>query len=175
IESHSVLIFAGLTDANEQLNDEICRFILSLDSKVFPGNHRIQLDEIEGLHTKIKQERLKYLEDTDAALMQREFMKFHNWADDRIAFLEAELKEAKKEERELTRASMQEGLSSAEVLELQEKLNKTKRKVSRLKREMFEREDEINEQRDQMIAEAKNKLNRTITEEEIFTISFELV
>jgi hypothetical protein len=40
---------------------------------------------------------------------------------------------------------------------------------------MFDREDEINEERDQMIIEAKQKLNRTITEEEVFTISFELI
>ena len=29
IESHSVLLFAGLTEANEPLNDEMCRFLLN--------------------------------------------------------------------------------------------------------------------------------------------------
>lgn len=107
--------------------------------------------------------------------MQREFKKFHNWADDRIVFLESELRDARKVEKEIDRSAMQEGLSSSEVLKFQEDLAKAKKKVSKLKREMFEREDEINEERDQMIAEAKNKLNRTITEEEVFTISFELI
>ena len=174
IESHSVLLFSGFTDANERLNDDICRFILSLDSKV-KSIEKADLTKINEVHTAIKQERLKYLENTDAALMQREFKKFHNWADDRIAFLESELKDAKKEEREIDRAAMQDGLSGAEALALQEKLAKAKKKVSRLKREMFDREEEIEEERDQMIADAKNKLNREITEEEIFTISFELI
>ncbi|MBF1097952.1 MAG: hypothetical protein HXL37_06580, partial [Riemerella sp.] len=137
----------------------------------FKGN----LDVIEKHHTNVKTGRLKYLEDTDAALMQREFKKFHNWADDRIAELEAELKDAKKEEKEIDRSAMREGLSAAEVLALQEQLDKAKKKVSRLKKMMFDREEEITEERDKMIAEAKNKLNRTITEEEVFTISFELV
>jgi len=174
IEAHSVLLFSGITDAKEQLNDDICRFILGLDCKVYEKN-KIETAALENLHHSLKLERLKYLEDTDAALMQREFKKFHNWADDRIAFLEAELKEAKKEEKEIDKEAMRDGLSGAEALEMQEKLAKAKKKVSRLKREMFEREDEINEQRDQMIAEAKNKLKRTITEEEVFTISFELI
>ncbi len=174
IEEHSVLLFTGITDANEKLNDDICRFVLSLDCTVENG-HKLNIEKLENLHTKIKQERLNYLEDTDAALMQREFKKFHNWADDRIAFLEGELKEAKKAEKETDRAAMQDGLSGAEALEMQEKLARAKKKVSRLKREMFDREDEIEAERDQMIADAKNKLNRTITEEEVFTISFELV
>lgn len=174
IESHSVLLFSGITDENEFLNDDICRFILGLNSTI-KDSFKGDLDTIDKHHSIIKQERLKYLEDTDAALMQREFKKFHNWADDKIFELESELKEAKKEEKEIDKAAMQEGLSGAEALAMQEKLAKAKKKVSRLKREMFDREDEINEERDQMIAEAKSKLNRTITEEEVFTISFELV
>jgi hypothetical protein len=106
--------------------------------------------------------------------MQREFKKFHNWAEDRITYLESELKEAKKVEKEIDRQAMQDGLSTSEALTLQEELAKAKKKVSKLKREMFDREDEISAERDQLIEEAKQKLNRKITEEEVFTISFEL-
>lgn len=175
IESHSVLLFSGITHANERLDDDICRFILGLQSTISKVTNEAKAIAIEQLHLDIKNERLKHLEDTDAFLMQREFKKFHNWADDRIVFLESELRDARKVEKEIDRSAMQEGLSSSEVLKFQEDLAKAKKKVSKLKREMFEREDEINEERDQMIAEAKNKLNRTITEEEVFTISFELI
>jgi erythromycin esterase-like protein len=137
------------------------------------GNFKTE--DIEQVHQKNKQQKLDHLEDTDALSMQREFKKFHNWADDKIAFTESELREAKKAEKEIDRQAMQEGLSTSEALAFQEALAKAKKKVSRLKREMFDREDEINEERDQMIIEAKQKLNRTITEEEVFTISFELI
>jgi len=168
------LLFSGKTDNDERLNDDICRYILGLNSTVVEKKVSEE-SEIVDVHLKVKEERLKYLEDTDAFLMQREFKKFHNWADDRIVVLESELREAKKEEKEIDRNAMQEGLSSSEALQFQESLAKAKKKVSRLKREMFDREDEINEERDQMIAEAKQKLNRAITEEEVFTISFELI
>jgi ERCC4-related helicase len=173
IESHSVLLFSGITNENEKLNDEMCRFILGLSSKV--SDVKVQPNsQLELVHHDTKNERLKHLEDTDAFLMQREFKKFHNWAEDRITYLESELKEAKKAEKEIDRQAMQEGLSTSEALTLQEELAKAKKKVSKLKREMFDREDEISAERDQLIEEAKQKLNRKITEEEVFTISFEL-
>ena len=50
-----------------------------------------------------------------------------------------------------------------------------KKKVSRLKRELFEHEEAIEIGRDQMIEEAKLKLNRIITEEEVSTVSFEII
>jgi ERCC4-related helicase len=174
IESHSVLLFSGLTEASERLNDDICRFILGLASTVV-DKEMVDSAFLKELHLKVKEERLKHLEDTDAFLMQREFKKFHNWADDKITFLESELKEAKKVEKEIDRNAMQEGLSSSEALQFQESLAKAKKKVSKLKREMFDREDEIEAERDQMITDAKNKLNREISEDEVFTISFELI
>ena len=174
IESHSLLLFSGVTDADEILTDDICRFILGLNSSVhsdFKGN----LEVIEKHHTNVKTERLKYLEDTDTTLMQREFKKFHNWADDRIAELDVELKTAMKDVREIDKLTMREGLSGAELLELQNKLSNAKKKLAKLRRKRDESEDKILEELDNMIADAKNKLNRAITEEEIFTISFELV
>jgi len=130
---------------------------------------------LEEVFVDVKKERLAYLEATDAALMQREFMKFHNWADDKLEVLEDDLKEARKNVRELDRASMQEGLSAHEVLEAQEKLARAKKRVRKLRNELYEREEEIEQERDKMILEAKEKLDRIITDEEIFTIGFELV
>lgn len=174
IETHSVLLFAGITDDGERLSDENCRYILGLDSTVESNSMRVS-PLLEKLFVEVKKERLAHLEATDAALMQREFKKFHNWADDKLEVLEENLKEARKKVRELDRASMQEGLSSSEVLEAQERLAKAKKKVRKLRNELYEREEEIEEERDQMIQEAKEKLDRIITDEEVFTISFELI
>lgn len=174
IESHSVLLFSGITTEKEKLNDDICRFILGLDSNISQISSK-ELSELEKVHLEVKNERLKYLEDTDAILLQREFKKFHNWSEDRISTLEEDLKEAKKKVKELDNEAMAEGLSVSEALAKQVILAKAKKRVSRLKREFFEREEEIEAEREQMILDAKQKLNRIITEEEVFTISFELI
>lgn len=174
IETHSVLLFSGITDAGEALSDEQCRYILNLNSTVHKADSS-DTDKLVQQHLKIKQQRLQYLEDTDAALLQREFKKFNNWADDRISLLEADLKEAKKKEKEIDRQAMADGLSGSEVLAIQETLSKAKKKVSRLKREFFDREDELEKERDEMIANAKAQLNRTIEEKEIFLIQFSIL
>lgn len=174
IEAHSVLLFSGITNQGEELNDELCRFILGLNSSV-QGEFRGNKDTIDEYHTKVKSQRLLYLENADTAAMQREFKKFHNWADDKIEQLDAEYNEAKSKMKELDKEAMKPGLSAAELIELQEKLSVAKRKVTKLKSSLFEREEEINQERDEMIKEAKNKLNRTIKEEDVFTVSFELV
>ena len=173
IESHSVLLFSAITEKGEVLNDEECRFLLGLKSSVSSLNKK-DISALETAHFNNKNHRLQNLEEVDAALMQREFQKFHNWADDRILEIESDLKEAKKETKELERASNIDGLSASEVLEMQEKINKAKKKENKLKRELFAKQDEIEEERDQMIQEAKQKLNRTIKEEEVFTVAFEI-
>ncbi|HZK22496.1 MAG TPA: SNF2-related protein, partial [Atopostipes sp.] len=174
IETHSVLLFSGITDNGERLSDENCRYILGLDSTIESNSMRVS-PQLEEVFIEVKKERLAYLEATDAALMQREFKKFHNWADDKLEVLEDDLKEARKKVRELDRASMEDGLSAHEVLEAQERLGRAKKKVRKLRNELYEREEEIEEERDEMILEAKEKLDRIITDEEIFTIGFELM
>src|SRR5690625_6258939 len=109
IETHSVLLFSGITDEGERLSDENCRYILGLDSVVESNSISIS-PLLEELFVEVKKERLAYLEATDAALMQREFKKFHNWADDKLEVLEDDLKEARKNVRDLDRAAMEEGL-----------------------------------------------------------------
>lgn len=174
IETHSVLLFSGITDIGERLSDENCRYILGLEAVVESNSISIS-PLLEELFIDVKKERLAHLEATDAALMQREFKKFHNWADDKLEVLEDDLKEARKKVRDLDRVSMEDGLSASEVLEAQEALSKAKKKVRRLRNELYEREEEIEEERDEMIQEAKEKLDRIIKDEEIFTISFELI
>lgn len=173
IESHSVLLFSGITDNGEKLSDDNCRYILGLNSKLVSTDIDVS-PLLKKRYVQVKKERLAHLEETDAALMQREFKKFHNWADDKLEVLEENLKEARKTVRELDRASMEEGLSTSEILEAQEKLAKAKRKVRKLRNELYDREEEIENQRDEMIKEARRKLDRNITDEEIFTIAFEL-
>jgi len=174
IESHSVLLFSGITDNGQPLSDENCRYILGLNSTIESNSMNVS-PLLEERFVHVKKERLAHLEVTDAALMQREFKKFHNWADDKLEVLEDSLKEARKKVRELDCASMKDGLSTSEVLETQETLAKAKKKVRKLRNQLYEREDEIEEERDKMIQEAKDKLDRRITDKEIFTISFELI
>ena len=174
IEEHDTLILTGTTKDKKILSEENVRNLLNgtIQTEKFA---KYDTEELEKQHQKNKKQKLDYLEKTDAAFMQREFTKFEHWADDKIRSLEIDLKEERQRIRELERDQHKENILAEELIELQEKISKIKRKYNRLRQEIYDREDEINEQRDNMITEAKGKLTRTIKEEELFTVSFEII
>ncbi len=174
IEQHDTLILTGLVDGGRVISEENIRnlFSLSVHTDRFSG---ADSEDLKKQHQKNKKDKLDNLEKTDSAFMQREFTKFERWADDKIRVLEIDLKEDRQKIRDLEREQHKENILGQELIELQEKISKIKRKYNRLRQEIYDREDEINEQRDTMIKEAKNKLTRTIKEEELFTVSFEII
>jgi hypothetical protein len=174
IEQHDTLIFTGITKDKKLITEQNLRDLMNITILTEPFIKQ-SLDELEKQHQKNKNKKLDYLEKTDAAFMQREFTKFERWADDKIRSLEIDLKEERNKLRELEREQHKENILAEELIELQEKISKIKRKYNRLRQEIYDREDEINEQRDSMIKDAKGKLTRTIKEEELFTVSFEII
>lgn len=174
IEEHDTLVFTGITKDKHLLTEQNLRDLMNITIRT-ESFTRQGLEELEKQHQKNKKDKLDYLEKTDAAYMQREFTKFEHWADDKIRALEIDLKEERTKLRDLEREQHKENILAEELIELQEKISKIKRKYNRLRQEIYDREDEINEQRDNMIKEAKGKLTRTIKEEELFTVSFEII
>ena len=174
IEQHDTLILSGLTSDNKILSEQNLRDLLNLKIDTEPIS-KLDTDALEKQHQKNKKQKLDFMEKTDAAFMQREFTKFEHWADDKIRTLEIELREERVKLRDLEREQHKENILAEELVELQEKISRIKRKYNRLRQEIYDREDEINEERDAMIAEAKSKLTRTIKEEELFTVSFEII
>lgn len=174
IEQHDTLILSGITSDKESLSEQILRNLLNLKIET-EGFAKLDIESLEKQHQKNKKQKLDHMEKTDAAYMQREFTKFEYWADEKIRALELELKDERQKLRELEREQHKENILAEELVALQEKISKIKRKYNRLRQEIYAREDEINEERDTMIAEAKSKLTRTIKEEELFTVSFEII
>ncbi|MFM1753790.1 MAG: hypothetical protein RLZZ236_729 [Bacteroidota bacterium] len=174
IEQHDTLILTGLTESEKVISEESIRNLLNLSIHTDKFKNA-NPEELIKQHQKNKKNKLDNLEKTDSAYMQREFTKFERWADDKIRALEIDLKDERQKLKDLEREQHKENILSEELIDLQEKISKIKRKYNRLRQEIYDREDEINEQRDTMIKEAKNKLTRTIREEELFTVSFEII
>ena len=173
-EDLDLIVFAGATDKNEVLKDEICQFLLTLPSTLDGYIDTINQNKIEKYYALQKQKHLDFVKQTDTNLLKNEIQKFEKWANDRITGSEQELKDVKKKIQELERGTRQEGINADDLLEIQKKIRALDRKKSKLRREIFDVEDQILAERDDMIEEAEGKLNRTTTEQEIFTIEWEL-
>lgn len=174
-EDLDLIVFSAITENGEILKDEICQFLLTLSGTFAIDLREHDLRKLDKNYMEQKQKHLDHIKNSDAQLLQTEIRKFEKWAEDRITSTEFDLKDVKNKIKELERQTRTENISADELLEIQKKIRKLDRKKAKLRREIFEVEDRILEERDQMIDEAENKLNRTMKEQELFTISWEII
>lgn len=170
------LLFVGFTDAGTELSNEICKRILELpvDAK---SSYQLTSSESNLMTDKREKHKdllLEVLQTKDTEYFQLEVDKLHKWAEDKILASEKELKDVKSKIKELNRDSKKTSSSEA-LLKMQTELRDLERKKKRLRQEIFEVEDEIEEKRDEMINEIKAKMLKAINESSIFTIKWKLV
>ena len=170
------LLFVGFTDEGTELPNDVCKRILELpvDAKssyqLTSSESNLMTDKRE----KHKELLLEALQAKDTEYFQLEVDKLHKWADDKILASEKELKDVKSKIKEINRESKKTS-SSDELLKMQTNLRDLERKKKRLRQEIFEVEDEIEERRDDMINAIKAKMLKAINESSIFTIKWNLV
>jgi ERCC4-related helicase len=169
------LLFTAITTDGELLRQEQCLRMMELPTTIGsnPVNHldqkRIESAKIkilEGLRTDLKNKDIRYL--------QHEVSKLNKWADDRILLVEKELRDIKMRIKELTRLAAQTS-EPVEQLEIQKKLKELEKKQRKQRQLIFDAEDQIVEQRDQMIEEIEKRMMRNLNKTHIFTIHWNLI
>ena len=104
----------------------------------------------------------------------QEIIKLDGWADDLKNGLEVEIKEIDK--------AIKEARNSATIAaSLQDKLNwqKTQRELemkrTKLRRELFDRQDEIDMQRNELIGQLEGQLEQQVQVKKLFEIEWEII
>ena len=170
-EDHIVL--CGQTESGEALDQEILEKLLSFpvtESIPSQGHKSGALDEAlsrrkTGILTEVNRRNRTYFD--------AEIDKLDNWADDLKVGLEQKIKDLDKEIREVRR-------TAKAAVDLDEKLNWQKRQRelenlrSRRRRELYDRQDEVDHQREKLISELEHKLEQKIVEKRLFTISWQI-
>ena len=120
-----------------------------------------------------KTELLREINRRNLGYFEQEVQKLDAWADDLKLGLEQEIKEIDLEIKEARRAA-------ATSPTLEEKLAHQKRqrdlegKRSKLRRELFARQDEVESQRNELISQLEMQLQQRVDERTLFTIEWEL-
>ena len=121
-----------------------------------------------------KIELLREVNQRNLGYFEQEVRKLDAWADDLKLGLEQEIKEIDREVKEVRR-------TAATSPTLEEKLAHQKRqrelegKRSKLRRELFVRQDEVEAQRNDLIGQLEAQLQQQVEERTLFTIEWELV
>ena len=126
------------------------------------------------LQQALQQSRLgieKQVNDRNLSFFEQEVNKLDSWADDLKEGLEQSIKELDKQIKQVRReAKIAPTLEEKLALQKQQRQLESQRNKSR--RELFDKQDEVDEKREQLIESLEGKLNKKTSQETLFTIGW---
>ncbi len=170
----NLLVSATTTDGvalAENDPEKLLRFPAQMQSAgLFNEGDATLLADIEAR----KQHLLREINQRNLGYFEQEVEKLDAWADDLKLGLEQEIKEIDREIKEVRRtAAISPTLD--EKLHWQKQQRELESKRNKLRRELFDRQDEVESQRNDLIAQLELQLQQQIQEQTLFTIEWELV
>ena len=113
----------------------------------------------------------KQVNDRNLSFFEQEVNKLDSWADDLKEGLEQSIKELDKQIKQVRReAKIAPTLEEKLALQKQQRQLESQRNKSR--RELFDKQDEVDEKREQLIESLEGKLNKKTSQEPLFTIGW---
>jgi len=171
------LIFAAMTDDLAPLDEEQAERLLSLPGRVVGNGIETTASELVlelgHLTQQRKQQLHQEISERNAVFFQAEAEKLDSWADDLKVVLERDLKDLDRQIKEAKRAAtaaltLEAKLAGQKQVKDLEKLRNQKR------RSLFDAQDEVDEQRDRLIAQIEGKLEQKSELKPLFTIQWSL-
>lgn len=117
---------------------------------------------------------LRQINERNLGYFEQEVQKLDAWADDLKLGLEQEIKEIDREIKEVRRTAATSP-TLEEKLSWQKNQRELESRRSKLRRELFARQDEVEAQRNDLINQLETQLQQQVEERTLFTIEWELV
>ncbi len=175
-DTEEFLLLSGMTSDYHPLDHETVAKLFSLRSQSIERHHIEESDikQLEYEHEKFEQSYLQDNEHRNGEHFSKASDKLHKWADDKLVAVEKELKETKEKIKELSRQSK---LTSdlAEQDKIQNQIKDQEKKRRTLQRDIFDIEDEIAQERDQLIGELRRAMKQEVHREHLFIIEWEII
>lgn len=170
------LLFSGYTDAGKALNEEQCERLFTipsnlLESDIFLNGQREKLSEIkEGQKESLNIQ----LDERDTEILKEQSLKLEQWAADQKLSLQKQIDDHVKKEKDLI-GQVKDAKDKDALLELNEELAKIRKELRNMRLEVFGKEDAIEDKQKGLINEINERLKQHLTEEELFSIRWEVV
>lgn len=174
-ETTEALLFSGLTDSGQTLDQETCEKLMAIPSAGKPAPLRDPIPEVLlANNQRAVAATIAQVLEANQRLFNEERDKLERWADDKLLSAEEALKntkariaQLKRDARKATTLQEQEGI-------LRE-ISECERRQRRQRQEIFAVEDEIIAKRDELIATLQQRLQEKTETQTLFTLRWQVV
>lgn len=168
------LVITAVTDDGRQLDEDLVNTFFELPAELTDAAGAVN-GEVEALRKERVEQRQRAIEAANKQYYLDECAKLDAYSEDLKEGLQRELNDIKKAITEKNREFRNStDLPLDEMLAVKDELEELKRKRKRMQRDLYDREDEIEAQNEQLQAEMREKLRGNSELERIMTISFEV-
>jgi len=175
LETEDHLLLAGLTDEREPIHPDACEKLFWVDGRVTrPANDAPASGDLAARLAELQTNALAEIEERNSQFFSEEIEKLDRWADDLKHGLETAIKDADVSIRETRKeAARAPDLQSRLVLHRKVKDLETERMQKR--RDLFEAQDQIDSEKESLLASVEAKLKQRVEMQELFTIEWSVV
>lgn len=175
LNTEEFMVFAGQSDDGVPLDDDQCQKLLGIAGKVLADSDESTpppaLDTLRQAHIS---RRLEEVDTRNGQYFDEEVNKLGRWADDLKFGLEREVREIDKDMRE-ARSSTSQAVALTDKLAAQKALKNLEAKRNKLRRDLYDQQDAIDAQRNDLIAEIEKQLKRQHSLLPLFTLRWRLL
>lgn len=173
-ETTEALLFSGITDDGDALDQETCEKLMSIPAagKPTPFNNPVPEALLANSQRAVAATVAQVLE-ANQRLFNEERDKLERWADDKLLAAEEALKNTKARIAQLKRDA-RKAATLQEQDGIQRELSELERKQRRLRQEIFAVEDEIIAKRDELIASLQQRLQEKTSNETLFSVRWQV-
>ncbi len=174
-ETTEALLFSGLTDDGQVLDQEACEKLMAIPAagKPTPLSTAVPEALLANSQRAVAATIAQVLE-ANQRLFNEERDKLERWADDKLLTAEEALKNTKARIAQLKRDA-RKAATLQEQDGIQRELAELERKQRKLRQEIFDVEDEIIAKRDELIAALQQRLQEKTNTQTLFTIRWQVV
>jgi len=152
---------------------------MQLPAQLMPtiSDSALQINYLDLMSDSLEQDRnrvMKSVNDRNMSFFEQEVIKLDTWADDIKDGLEHAIKELDKEIK-LVRREAKIAATLEEKLAMQKQQRKLESLRNKQRRSLFDKQDEVDGRREQLIDTLEQKLNRKTEVEDLFTICWSVI
>jgi adenine-specific DNA-methyltransferase len=172
LDTEEFLIFVARAGDGRALDDETCRKLMLLPA-VQGSPVKDAAPDLSAIREAEVKTRLKQVEERNGRFFDEEVVKLDGWSDDLKQGLEREIKDLDRQIREFRKTS---ALAAAlkDKLEAQKALKSLEAERNRKRRELFDAQDAIDAQRDELIRRIEKQLRQRHTIKPLFAFRWRL-